>query len=77
MCLCLKKKSVYNEVKVNQVKKTVKQLLVYKKKIQAKTFSSVRLLATPGDCKRLLVLLATPGVVCILVVPVVPNKKIR
>ena len=55
-----KKISVYNEVKVNQVKKTVKQLLVYMKKIQAKTFSSVRLLATPGDCKRLLVLLATP-----------------
>ena len=41
----------------------------------------------PGDCWRLQAapgaacdswrLLATPGVVCILVVPVVPNKKIR
>ena len=72
-----KKISVYNEVKVNQVKKTVKQLLVYKKKIQAKTFSSVRLLATASGSWCCWRLQATPGVVCILVVPVVSNKKIR
>ena len=38
---------------------------------------SWRLQAAPGAACDSWRLLATPGVVCILVVPVVPNKKIR
>ena len=54
-----------------------------KKKFKTKPFilttagDSWRLKAVPGAAFNSWRLLATPGVVCILVVPVVPNKKIR
>ena len=62
-------------------KKYKKKLSVYKKKkFKTKPLhpdDCWRLLATASGSWRCLRLLATPGVVCILVVPVVPNKKIR
>ena len=51
-----------------------------KKKFKTKPFhpdDCWRLLATESGSWRCFQLLATAGVVCILVVPVVPNKKIR
>ena len=86
MCLDLKKNiCLFKIIKSKELsKKYKKKLSVYKKK----KFKTKPL--HPDDCWRLLAtasgswaacdswrLLATPGVVCILVVPVVPNKKIR
>ena len=75
-------------MKSKELSKNTKKLSVYKKKkFKTKPLhpdDCWRLLATASGswrCLRLLAtaggLLATPGVVCILVVPVVPNKKIR
>ena len=61
-------------------KKYKKKLLVCKKKFKTKPLhpdDCWRLLATASGSWRCLRLVATPGAVCILVVPVVPNKKIR
>ena len=63
--------------------KKTKKLLVYKKKNSRQNLlilmtagDSWQLQAAPGAACDSWRLLATPGAVCILVVPVVPNKKI-
>ena len=86
MCLHLKKNiCLFKIMKSKELSKKYKKNFQYIRKNNSR--QNLFILTTAGDCKRLLALLATPGdcwrllatpgVVCILVVPVVPNKKIR